>query len=71
MKILAAAIASTAILVSPVYAVTTHPHRAVAAIKHQARVPAVIPSGGVFLLENRPVATPRVPDFQDNFSIDY
>ena len=72
MKILATAIACAAILASPAYAATTHPQRAVAAIKRPARVPAVMPSGGVFLLENRaPVATPRAPNFQDNFSIDY
>jgi hypothetical protein len=71
MKILATAIACAAILASPVYAATTHSHRAVAPIKRQARVP-VMPSGRVFLLENRaPVATSRVPDFQDNFSISY
>ena len=72
MKILVTAITCAAILASPVYAATTHQHRAVVAVKHTARPPAALPSGGVFLLENRPaVATPRVPDFQDNFSIDY
>jgi hypothetical protein len=72
MKILATAITCAAILASPVYAATTHQHRALAVVKHTARAPAVLPSGGVFLLENRPhAATPRVPDFQDNFSIDY
>ncbi len=72
MKILATVIACTAILASPVYAAATHAHRTVAAVKHPARAPAILPSGGVFLLENRPpVSAPSIRDFQDNFSIDY
>jgi hypothetical protein len=72
MKLLATAVVFTAILASPVYAATTHQHRTVAVIKHRASPPPAMQSGGVFLLENRPpVAAQRVPDFQDNFSIDY
>jgi hypothetical protein len=72
MKILATAITCAAILTSPVYAATTHQHRTAAIVKRPVSYPAVRQSGGVFLLENRPyAATPRVPDFQDNFSIDY
>ena len=72
MKILATAITCAAILASPVYAANTHPHRTVAVTNRTASHPPVVQNGGVFLLENRPnVAAPRVPDFQDNFSIDY
>ena len=72
MKILATAITCAAILTSPVHAATTHQHRAVALVNRPASAPPAMQRGGVFLLENRPhTATPRVPDFQDNFSIDY
>jgi hypothetical protein len=72
MKILTTAIVCTAILASPVYAATTHPHRTIALVHRPASHPPVMQNGGVFLLENRPhAAAPRVPDFQDNFSVDY
>ena len=72
MKIFATAITYVAILASPVYAATTHPHRTIALVNRPAGHPPVMQNGGVFLLENRPhAAAPRAPDFQDNFSVDY
>ena len=72
MKLLATAITCAAILASPVHAATTHQHRTVALVNRPAAAPPAMQRGGVFLLENRPrTVTPRVPDFQDNFSIDY
>jgi hypothetical protein len=72
MKILATAITCAAILASPVHAATTHQHRALALVNRPASAPPVMQRGGLFLLENRPhIVTPRVPDFQDSFSIDY
>jgi hypothetical protein len=72
MKIFATAITCAAILGTPVYAATTHPHRTVTLVNRPASAPPAIQRGDVFLLENRPHAvTPRVPDFQDSFSIDY
>jgi hypothetical protein len=72
MKLLATAITFAAILASPVYAATTHQHRTVALVNRPASAPPAMQRGGVFLLENRPHAiTPRVPDFQDNFNVDY
>jgi len=72
MKIFATAFTCAAILASPVYAATTHPHRTIALVNRPASHPSVMQNGGVFLLENRPhAAAPRAPDFQDNFSVDY
>jgi hypothetical protein len=72
MKLLATAITCAAILASPVYAATTHQHRSVALVNRPVSAPPAMQRGGVFLLENRPhTGTPRAPDFQDNFSIDY
>jgi hypothetical protein len=53
MKILASAIAVAAILTSPVYAATAHPHGAAGSVKRPPIVDVVIPKG-VFL-EDRPV----------------
>jgi hypothetical protein len=73
MKILASAIAVTAILTSPMYAATApHQHRAAASVKRPPIVGVVIPKGGVFLLENRAVGTGNASrNFQDNFAISY
>jgi hypothetical protein len=72
MKSLAVAIALTTAFALPAYAGTVHPRHIATSIVRTHRNIGVIPNGAVYLLENRPSAsTKQVPNFQDNFAVDY
>ena len=72
MKSLAVAIALTTAFALPVYAGTVHHRHVASPIVRAHRDTGVIPNGGIYLLENRgPAATNPVPNFQDNFVVDY
>jgi hypothetical protein len=72
MKRLAVAMALTTAFAFPVYAGTVHHRHTTTPIVHTRRDTGVIPNGGIYLLENRgPASTKQVPDFQDNFAVDY
>jgi hypothetical protein len=72
MKSLAVAIALTTAFVLPAYAGTVHPRHIATSIVRAHRNAGVIPNGGIYLLENRgPAGAKQVPNFQDNFAVDY
>jgi hypothetical protein len=72
MKSLAVAIALTTAFAFSAYAGTGHSRHIATSIVHSHHNTRVIPNGGVYLLENRPPASAKqVPNFQDNFAVDY
>jgi hypothetical protein len=72
MKSLAVAIALTTAFALPAYAGTVHARHIATSVVSTHRVTGVIPSGRIYLLENRgPAGTKQVPNFQDNFAVDY
>lgn len=72
MKSFAIAIALTTAFALPAYAGTVHSRHIATSTVRAHRNTGVIPGGRVYLLENRPPeSTKQVPNFQDNFAVDY
>jgi len=72
MKTVAVALVLTTVLALPVYANTAHSRHTAMSNNHARGHIAVIRNSRVFLLENRGAGTMnQVPNFQDNFAIDY
>jgi hypothetical protein len=72
MKSLAVAVTLTTIFALPVYAGTVHPRHTAMPTNHEQGHPAAIRNRGVYLLENGAAGSAKqVPNFQDNFAIDY
>ena len=72
MKSLAVAVALTTVLAFPVYAGTVQPRHTATSVNHARGHSAVIRNRGVYLLENSGAGSRnQVPNFQDNFAVDY